>query len=327
MAIYLVIGIIAGLTAAALYATVATGAAVALVLFYIAPLPLFIAGLGWGSIAAIAGGIAGASVLALTVDPKLGAVFAVTVALAPAFLSHLALKSREFSAANGTGTGTDTQSTEWYPEGHLVMWTAGLAILLLGATLLLTGIGPEQLKELLGEMMKRMNELGTKPSAPLTPEVQAQMTTFIGGAALFIPAISASVWIIATLVNMLIASRILNASGRNVRVWAPFRTLTLPPSTALALGLAIICALLVSGILGLIAKTAAMALATVTAILGLSTFHYLVHDHPMRTMLLTGVYVLIFAFSGFGILPLIVLAIAEMIFGLRARKGPLQPTT
>jgi uncharacterized protein YybS (DUF2232 family) len=323
MAIYLVIGIIAGLTAAALYATVATGAAVALVLFYIAPLPLFIAGLGWGSIAAIAGGIAGASVLALTVDPKLGAVFAVTVALAPAFLSHLALKSRELSAANGTVT----QSTEWYPEGHLVMWTASLAILLVGATLLLTGIGPEQLKELLGEMMKRMNELGTKPSAPLTPEVQAQMTTFIGGAALFIPAISASVWIIATLVNMLIASRILNASGRNVRVWAPFRTLTLPPSTALALGLAIICALLVSGILGLIAKTAAMALATVTAILGLSTFHYLVHDHPMRTMLLTGVYVLIFAFTGFGILPLIVLAIAEMIFGLRARKGPLQPTT
>jgi uncharacterized protein YybS (DUF2232 family) len=323
MAIYLVIGIIAGLTAAALYATVATGAAVALVLFYIAPLPLFIAGLGWGSIAAIAGGIAGASVLALTVDPKLGAVFAVTVALAPAFLSHLALKSRELSAANGTVT----QSTEWYPEGHLVMWTASLAILLVGATLLLTGIGPEQLKELLGEMMKRMNELGTKPSAPLTPEVQAQMTTFIGGAALFIPAISASVWIIATLVNMLIASRILNASGRNVRVWAPFRTLTLPPSTILALGLAIICALLVSGILGLIAKTAAMALATVTAILGLATFHYLVHDHPMRTMLLTGVYVLIFAFTGFGILPLIVLAIAEMIFGLRARKGPLQPTT
>ncbi len=323
MAKYIVIGIIAGLAAAALYATVATGSMMAIVLFYIAPLPLFIAGLGWGSIAALCGGIAGSAALAIIVDPKLGAVFALTVALAPVILSHLALKSRKL----GDADEPSAQTTEWYPEGHLVMWTAGLAIVLVAATLLLTGIGPDQLKDLLSDMMKRMGELDTRQPSPINPEVQAQMKTFIGGASLFIPAISASVWIIATLVNLLIAAKILSGSGRSVRDWAPFRNLTLPPSTGLALGLALICAVLVSGILGLVAKTAAMALATVTAILGLATFHYMVHDNPMRMMMLTGVYVLIFAFTGFGVLPLIALAIAEMVFGLRARKARANHTT
>ena len=49
----LIIGAGSGLVSAALFASAATATALAAVLFYLAPLPLFLAGLGWGTKAAL----------------------------------------------------------------------------------------------------------------------------------------------------------------------------------------------------------------------------------------------------------------------------------
>ena len=331
MAIYVLIGIIAGLAAAALYATVITGAAVALILFYIAPLPLFIAGLGWGAVSAVAGGIAGTVALSAAVDFRLGGVFAITVALAPVVLSHLALKSRPLPAEEGQAS----PGVEWYPEGRLVIWTAGLAVILVTATLFVTGTGPAQLRELLGEMMQRIMDIQGTAGVPENPELQSRMKDFVDVAALFVPAISASVWIAATLLNMALASKVLTASGRNVRDWAPFRNLTLPAGTEYAFVISIACAFLLTGTFGLVAKTATLALLTAIGILGLATIHFLVKDLPTRVMMLTALYALLFVFPGIGVLPVLAIAFGELIFGLRARKQasggsaprpPSQPT-
>ncbi|MGI9484029.1 MAG: DUF2232 domain-containing protein [Hyphomicrobiales bacterium] len=331
MAIYILIGIIAGLAAAALYATVVTGAAIALLLFYIAPLPLFIVGLGWGAVSAFAGGIAGSLALSVAVDPKLGGVFAITVALAPVVLSHLALKSRPLPADEGQPSPGD----EWYPEGRLVMWATGLAVVLVAATLFLTGTGPAQLNELLSEMMERMAALQGGTGVPDTPELQSSMKEFMKTASLFVPAISASVWIAATLLNMALASKVLSASGRNVRDWAPFRNLALPAGTEYAFVIVVACAFLLTGTFGLVAKTAAFSLLTAVGILGLATIHYLVKDFPTRVMILTGLYALLFVIPGIGVFPVLAMGFGELIFGLRARKQssggstprpPSQPT-
>ena len=53
MPISLLIGAGSGLVSAALFASAATATALAGVLFYLAPLPLCLAGLGWGGIAAL----------------------------------------------------------------------------------------------------------------------------------------------------------------------------------------------------------------------------------------------------------------------------------
>jgi len=53
MPIPLIIGAGSGLISAALFASAATATALAGVLFYLAPLPICLAGLGWGGTAAL----------------------------------------------------------------------------------------------------------------------------------------------------------------------------------------------------------------------------------------------------------------------------------
>ena len=48
MARFILLGAGAGLVSAALFASAATGTALAGILFYLAPLPICLAGLGWG---------------------------------------------------------------------------------------------------------------------------------------------------------------------------------------------------------------------------------------------------------------------------------------
>src|SRR5258708_13769053 len=53
----IVIAIAAGCASALMFASIISGALISLVLFYLAPLPLMVAGLGWGPLAATIGGI------------------------------------------------------------------------------------------------------------------------------------------------------------------------------------------------------------------------------------------------------------------------------
>src|SRR6266480_7782389 len=55
------IAIAAGSASALMFASIISGALISLLLFYLAPLPLMVAALGWGPIAATIGGIAAAA--------------------------------------------------------------------------------------------------------------------------------------------------------------------------------------------------------------------------------------------------------------------------
>src|ERR1700748_3358061 len=53
------IGIAAGCASALMFASIASGALISLLLFYLAPLPLMVAAIGWGPLAAAIGGVGG----------------------------------------------------------------------------------------------------------------------------------------------------------------------------------------------------------------------------------------------------------------------------
>src|SRR5262245_2851831 len=99
MATPLLIGAGAGLVSAALFASAAMSTALAGLLFYLAPLPICLAGLGWGSVAAVLAAASGSLVIASVLGPGVGAVFAGVVGVPLAVLCHLALLSRQ----NGEG--------------------------------------------------------------------------------------------------------------------------------------------------------------------------------------------------------------------------------
>ena len=76
------IALAAGLIAAVVFLSATTGPLpMRLVLFLLTPLSLFLAGLGWGWISALVGGITGTIAIAFVTTPAIGAVFAISQAV------------------------------------------------------------------------------------------------------------------------------------------------------------------------------------------------------------------------------------------------------
>src|SRR5262249_1641262 len=135
MAAVFLIGAGAGLVAAALFASAATATALAGVLFYLAPLPICLAGLGWGWLAAAVAALCGSVVAVSVLGLAAGAVFAGAIAMPLAALCYLALMSRPLIGPQGEATG----ALEWYPIGRLVGWTAVIAGVLAAVMVLTLG--------------------------------------------------------------------------------------------------------------------------------------------------------------------------------------------
>jgi len=89
------IALIAGAASALMFASIVSGALISLVLFYLAPLPLMVAAIGWGPLCASLGGIAAAIGLGALFGLPYCIAFAVTVALPAWWLGHLVLLSRQ----------------------------------------------------------------------------------------------------------------------------------------------------------------------------------------------------------------------------------------
>ena len=134
------------------------------------------------------------------------------------------------------------------------------------------------------------------------------------------PLVGASAWLVFMLANMLLASRLLKRWGKSLRPWAAFSSLTFPPQSAIALA-ALCAASLLPGFLGVAAAVFAAPLATAFAILGLAVIHFLLRDHAARWPLLAGTYAALMLFSWLVMLPLVAVGLAETGWKLRARKA------
>lgn len=132
--INILIALAAGCASALMFVSIVSGALISLLLFYLAPLPLMVAALGWGAVGAALGGLLGAAVLAAIVSFPYALAFIVTIVVPACWLGHLALLARP------TGEEAGTPTLEWYPVGRLVAWMAGFAAMTTMAALLTLGI-------------------------------------------------------------------------------------------------------------------------------------------------------------------------------------------
>ena len=98
------IGLAAGCASALMFASIISGALISLLLFYLAPLPLMVAAIGWGPLTATIGGIAAAAGLGAIFGLPYCIAFAISVALPAWWLGHLALLGRPVpTPASGNG--------------------------------------------------------------------------------------------------------------------------------------------------------------------------------------------------------------------------------
>jgi hypothetical protein len=310
----LIIGAGSGLVSAALFASAATATALAGVLFYLAPLPLCLAGLGWGGMAALVSAITGTIVIAVSLGPATAAIFALSIAAPAALLTHLALLSRPAA----TPPGHVTQAVEWYPPGRLVGWAAIIAGALAAILVLILGYDQEAYKETIRQMLdhsalKELDRDGTL----FTEETIASMATMIARA---LPAAFAIVWLTITLFNLWMAGLIVDSSGRALRPWPDFHAFELP-NALVPIFAAALLASFVPGLPGLIATGFAGALLFAFVLQGLAVIHVYSRGVPFRALLLAAVYLGILLL-GWVAIAVAIVGIGEPVFRLRERGQP-----
>src|SRR5947199_9707004 len=86
MIVIIPIALVAGAASALMFASIVSGALTSLLLFYLAPLPLMVAALGWGPVSAGIGGLAAALGLGAIFGLPYCLAFVLTVALPACWL-------------------------------------------------------------------------------------------------------------------------------------------------------------------------------------------------------------------------------------------------
>src|SRR5258708_31839664 len=152
------IAIAAGSASALMFASIISGALISLLLFYLAPLPLMMAALGWGPLSATIGGIVAAIGLGAIFGLPYCIAFAVTIALPAWWLGHLALLGRAVTSGVSPGNGASTVAPdlEWYPVARLLLWISSLAPLTTMAALRPLGTEPPAITVAHGPRLLRL---------------------------------------------------------------------------------------------------------------------------------------------------------------------------
>jgi hypothetical protein len=309
------IALAAGCASALMFASITSGALISLLLFYLAPLPLMVAALGWGPAGAAIGGIAAGTGLGAIFGLPLLVTFILTVALPAWWLGHLALLGRP--VASGEPAATGTPMLEWYPVGRILIWVASLAALTTLAAMLTLGTDGATIDATMRRALLRM--IGPRSAGP----AEGDLKQLIDVLATIAPAAVAIVGTMILTLNLWLAARITATSGRLHRPWPDLRTAALPPMTLVALSLAIAFCF-VGGLPAIIAQIVAAALLMAYALTGFAALHTLTLGTKNRTLVLICTYTVVLVFI-WPVLALMGLGLADAFFGFRQRHLRSRP--
>lgn len=313
---YLLIGIAGGLASAVLFMSATMGGPAGRVfLYFLAPLPSFLVGLGWGPIAALVAALAASGAIGFVLGGIWPAfVFLISQGLPIAVLCHLALLNRSFTAPS-PDEDQATAPAEWYPAGRLLAAAAVIAGSLSVLSLFMLGNDLNEVRGILREMIEKVfaQDLAALRNKALTPE---EIDTLTQLGLYLLPAATATSWLAGFSLNLWLAGRITNASGRLVRPWPDLAAMTFPPGVLVGLAIAIAFTFL-PGYPGLISSGFAGALLFAYMLMGLAIIHHVTRGKPQRPIILWGVYFLLLIFNSWMAAIIALLAIAEPISPLR----------
>jgi hypothetical protein len=305
------IGLAAGCASALMFASIISGALISMLLFYLAPLPLMVAALGWGPLAATVGGIVAASGLGAIFGLPYCIAFAITVALPAWWLGHLVLLGRPHAdPAAGNGAAPAAPQLEWYPVGRILLWIAGFASLATITALLTLGSDAETITNSLRSGLMRI--LGPRDAA-----ASRDIERWVAAFAIVAPAAATIVAMMTLTLNLWLAGKITATSGRLQRPWPELKSAELPPMTLVALCVALaLC--FVGGLVAMFSQIVTTALMMAYGLTGFAVLHTLTLALKSRVFWLCCTYAIVVAF-GWPLLAMIVLGLADAMFGLRRR--------
>jgi hypothetical protein len=314
------IGAAAGLVSALLFAVITTGNTLALLLYFVAPLPILLAALGWNHRAGIVAALVGSAVIAVVFRPVAGLAFLVSVALPAWWYAYLALLAR-----------TDETGTEWYPLGRLLVWIAGVSAGLTLAGAMTLGGTYEEFVRAFMRAVRIIEQINPQAFEGLTGDARAQSIAELARLlAVLAPPVSAATGVGMAVLLVWGAAKITAASDRLPRPWPALADTEMPRTTMAMLGIAAVLGVVLDGFAGLGARSVAAALTMAYCLQGLAVIHVLTRGMSGRTGMLAGVYIIFVVLPGWPVLLYALVGLADAVFGLRARKRaggpPLRPS-
>ncbi len=322
------IGIGAGAAAALLFASVTSGSWLSIVLFYLAPLPIMIAGLGWSHWAALSAALTGALALGVVFGTVFFFAFLAGAGIPAWWLGYLAMLARPGN--HSSGNGASAAALEWYPPGRLVVWAAVLAALIVVVAIPNFGIDADSFRVGLHDALARMlrSEIGAPADAPLSVPGVTNADRLIDFLVAAIPPAAAVLATITNMINLWLAARIVKFSGLLKRPWPQLSAITFPRLVAAALAIAVALSF-VGSLVGIVAGVLSASLLMAYGVLGFAVLHAITQGMDSRAFLLGGTYAAVLVF-GWPVLALCLLGLIETAFDLRARvarkRGPPAPT-
>lgn len=313
------IGLAAGLVSAIVFASATTGPLpLRVLLFFLTPLPLYLAGLALGWRAALAGAGAGTAFLALAVPPAAALAFAACEAMPAVALTFLATLYRDSGPLKGPA------GVEWYPVGRIVMWAAFIGAGLSIATLLLAGASSEALLEGIKAAARNFIEKQL-PEGTRAPLDDAEITQIAKMSLGFLPAMSALSWTAGHLGNLWLAGRITRASGHLTRPWPDLAATWLPSRLPALLAAGLVAASFADDPVRMIGAALAGSLFLAYLLQGLAIAHYTSRGQSWRPFALSTLYAAMILLNAVTPLVVAMLGLAETVRPIRQFPPPGQP--
>lgn len=310
------VGLGAGAAAALLFASVTSGSWLSIILFYLAPLPIMIAGLGWSHWAALIAAVTGALAVGAVFGPTLLITFLAGAGIPAWWLSYLALLARPMMTAPGNMPAPANDTLEWYPVGRLVAWATVMAAIFVVAVLIFSfGIDADSYRSAMSKAMTEALSRFFVENPDLAGGASERLVAFLVAS---MPPTAAVATAIVSVVNLWLAARVVGFSGRLKRPWPDLTAIDFPKVliAALAIALALNVA---GGMLGVVALVFSAALILAFAMVGLAVLHTVTRGFTGRPFMLSSVYISAPLLSGWPILAFALIGVAETALDLRAR--------
>jgi hypothetical protein len=315
------VGLGAGAASALLFASVASGSPLSVLLFYLAPLPILIAAIGWSHWSALLAALAAALGLAAAFG-SLFFLFAFLIGVGvPAWwLGYLALLAR------ATEDGQGNTQVEWYPAGRLVLWCAAIAAGMVIVAIPNFGLDEEQFRSGLRRAFERvLMDQGRGPSGSALDATSESGKRLIDLLVTIMPLAAAVLATVTSSVNLYLAARVVKVSGRLKRPWPDLPAIRFPVAAHLSFAAALVLSFM-PGLAGTMGGIVSAALIMAYAIAGFAVLHSITRNIGGRSFILAGAYLAVLVI-GWPVLALTLLGLADAIFDFRKRVGAGAPPT
>lgn len=271
----IVIGLAAGFAAALLFAGVVVQSTLAILLSLVAPLPILIASLGWGSVVGfIAAVTAAVTVASVTGSLASGGLLFASISLPAALIGHVAGLARP----NETSPG----GLDWYPVSRILFGISAIVAVICLLVGWIVGYDPQAI----GDELSRALATQFGPEAP-----SEQLDAFAHQVVAIIPFFQPALLVLVFVLCLYLAATVTRLSGRLQRVRDDLPTVaSVLPRAALPVFGAALLSSFAPGALGTVGAVVAGSFGMAFTLAGLAAIHRMTRATRSRGLILFAYY-------------------------------------